>query len=342
MKKEFLDLTLKNCSTEDYHFLPYISYSLLSRFEKEGPKSLITQNKKKTKYMKIGNMVDCILTDTEEFDNKFYKVPQQLPSETIQSILIDILENTAITELKDVPETFILESCNKFNYYLNYNTSTRISKILKAEENNLFYSNIVQNVNKEGITIEEYNTALQVRYELYTNSFTKNIFIETENTDIIFQPKIIIDGLCEEIIKIMPDIIVINNKDKTITIYDLKVTNYDETDFNKSFINLNYYLQGTLYYQAVQFILSKNKAFNEYTLQPFTFVVVNVVNLAPMLYPFYNCVNEEDFIVFGNIKKNWKTIVNEIIWHKTNNEYKYTRELLSNNGKSPIMMRVKE
>ena len=69
---------------EEYRAHEYVSYSALSKFDREGPKTIIAPDEKlDTPSLRFGSLVDTLLTEPEEINNKFYFTKASVPSDNI-------------------------------------------------------------------------------------------------------------------------------------------------------------------------------------------------------------------------------------------------------------------
>ena len=110
-RKSLKDLAL-NISEEEYRADPALSYSRLAQFFRQGPRALISNEKIDTPSLRFGSLVDCVLTASEEFDDRFYVTDIDRFSDSIRKMTEDLF-NPEVDELSlidDETTLMILDS----------------------------------------------------------------------------------------------------------------------------------------------------------------------------------------------------------------------------------------
>lgn len=276
-----------------YRADPALSYSTIARYEKNGRfNSLPTLfDKLETPSLTFGSMVDTLITGSEEeFRKLFIVVDNPGLSESLLEITQRLYslhreEGTAFDDLTDEELASIGKECNYYagDKYANY----RIKLI--RENCKPYYNTLCIAEGKKVVSQEDVDDARRCVQALKTNPYTAFCFAENDPFDQTIQRfyqlkfKDSHDGVDY---RCMMDLVIVNNKDKTIQPYDLKTSSHNEWDFPKSFQEYMYQLQARLYWRTLRANIMKDPVFSEYTLLPYKFVVVNRKNCKPLVWDF--------------------------------------------------------
>ena len=87
-------------------------------------------------------------------------------------------------------------------------------------------------------------------------------------------------------VRIMPDLLVVNHKDKTVLPVDLKTSSMPAYDFAQNFIKFRYDLQAELYSDVLRLVLNKIPDYRDYTLLPYLFTDVSRADKVPVTYEY--------------------------------------------------------
>ena len=318
-----------------------LSYSRLSQFFKNGAKALISNEKIDTLALRFGSAVDCILTAPEEFDDRFYVADIDRFSDSIRKIVERIyLEHTDFTDqICEIQEDLLINILNEENYQSNWKDRTRIDKIIDLGQD--YYTVLKYSTGKIVISPQEFSEASQCVQTLKTHPFTYQIFECNEDEEIFYQLKFktTIEDCDNSEVRIMTDCIKVNHKEKWIQIYDLKTTGKDEEKFEESFDAWNYWIQAGLYEDVVDLITSADDYFSEFNLLPFKFIVINKVNLRPIVWDTVN-YKHIGIQVLKKYGVKWQTLLKDANWHLQNGRFDYSRKSYENNGCNPIILKL--
>ena len=286
-----------------------LSYSILSKYDREGFKSIPTLfDSISTPSLTFGSLVDTLLTSPETFKDEYIVVKNVNLSDTVKLILEDIYNTTKEKNLSDVPEEIIHDFCKKNNYYTDDKWAAKRKKeILLGEK---YYNILHQCEGKKVITKELYDEAITCKEVILSNNyiskyFTKDPFDYYEN---FYQLKF--KGNYEGVeLRCMLDCIHVDYQNKIITPIDLKTTSKPEYEFPNSFITYRYGIQAQLYYHLLKETLAKNDYFKDFTIENYKFIVINKNSLNPLIWSFSQTVNEgytlgdKEFRFWGDIAK---------------------------------------
>ena len=194
MEKSIRELAW-NITEEEYRADPAISYSTLSRFEREGWRKLSTLfTKIDTPSLTFGSVVDTLLTDgTEAFNEKFIVCDFPPLSDSLVSITKELHKrfSSEHSKLSTIDGKYIDEVALSNNYYSNPKYANYRVKNIK-ESCDEYYSLLTLAGEKTVLSQSDYDDAIRCVEELRTNSVTKYFFSNDPwDTDIekVFQLK---------------------------------------------------------------------------------------------------------------------------------------------------------
>ena len=280
-----------NVTEEQYRADPALSYSTLSRFDREGFANIDKLfDKQETPSLLLGSIVDTILTDgEEEFNNRFIVAEYpDIPDSIIQIVkaLFNEFSDTHRT-LESIPNEEVIGFASRFNYQNNWKPETR-AKVIK-EKGNRYYDLLYLTVDKTLVSQNMYNDALKMVDALRTSEATKIYFADNNpfepNIERYYQLKFKatlnnVDYRC------MADLIICDHKNKELILCDLKTTGHPEYEFASSFLTWNYSYQARLYSRIIAENIKKDSYFKDFKLSNYRFIVVNKTTLNPLVWEF--------------------------------------------------------
>ena len=280
-----------NVTEEQYRADPALSYSTLSRFDREGFANIDKLfDKQETPSLLLGSIVDTILTDgEEEFNNRFIVAEYpDIPDSIIQIVkaLFNEFSDTHRT-LESIPNEEVIGFASRFNYQNNWKPETR-AKVIK-EKGNRYYDLLYLTVDKTLVSQDMYNDALRMVDALRISEATKWYFADNNP----FEPEVEryyqlkfkatlnnVDYRC------MADLIICDHKNKELILCDLKTTGHPEYEFASSFLTWNYSYQARLYSRIIAENIKKDSYFKDFKLSNYRFIVVNKTTLNPLVWEF--------------------------------------------------------
>ena len=273
-----------------YRADPALSYSTLSRYEREGFNKLDHLfDKVSTPSLTEGSMVDCLITGSqEEFDEQYYIA--DFPSlgdkeKQIVDALYDRFHNSC-EQFSYIPQDVLLDVINEFGYQKNWKQETRLRVI--GEKIAIFYNLRTQAGTKTVVDRTTYERVKAMVYALKTSNATKGYFADNDPMSPIrryyqLKFKARFDGVDY---RCMMDLAIVNYETKTIIPCDLKTSCHKEWDFQDSFTQWKYVIQGMLYWRILKANLMKDSYFKDFKLEPYRFIVVNKDSLTPLVWEF--------------------------------------------------------
>lgn len=232
-----------NIPEQEYHDLPYWSYSTIAKYAREGFGAIATLHQKTTptSSMEFGSLFDSFITKGKKtLDEYAVDDTQCMPKE---KAVFDWLLSHNHTEPFDSIATSDLNTAIELcDYYKNRKPETRIEQLSRSSA---YYD--VRRRGKKIVSIDDWNDAKEM-YQVFRNdNYLKTLFGTKDENGIeyIYQSQFKtewnIDG--ESItVKIMPDLLIVNHNDKTIRPVDLKTSSMPAYNFAESFVKYRYRL----------------------------------------------------------------------------------------------------
>ena len=270
---------------------PALSYSTLSRFDREGFNKLDSLfDKIETPSLTFGSAVDSIITGgQEEFEDRFFVADFPDTPDSIIQIVKALFNEFSVTHrtLESIPNEEVIGFASRFNYQNNWKPETR-AKVIK-EKGNRYYDLLYLTVDKTLVSQDMYNEAIRMVDALRTSEATKWYFADNNP----FEPEIEryyqlkfkatlhnVDYRC------MADLIICDHKNKELILCDLKTTGHPEYEFASSFLTWNYSYQARLYSRIIAKNIRKDSYFKDFKLSNYRFIVVNKTTLTPLVWEF--------------------------------------------------------
>lgn len=316
--KELKDIAL-NITEEEYRADSALSYSTLSRFEREGFDGLSKLfEKTETPSLIFGSMVDTLITGSvEEFNERFVLVQDFGLSDTLRQItktLYDTYKGYYNT-LEDIPDQILSDVAVSCGYYTDakyYNV-----RVKKIKECSPYYDELKRIDGKTPVTQLQYNDAFNCVRILKTSPNTELLFGEdTDTLKHYYQLKF--KGEYEGIpLRCMADLIIVDYENKVIYPYDLKTSGHPEHQFYKSFIAWNYAVQAQLYYELIKQSIEKDDYFKDFKIADYQFIVICNSTRTPLIWEFKGTKTITD-CEYGEYKlPNWRKLATEL-WYYLN------------------------
>ena len=273
-----------------YRADPALSYSTLSRFEREGFNRLDHLfDKISTQSLLEGSMVDCLITGSREEFDELYCVAD-MPSigdkeQQIANALYDRFHSSA-EMFSYIPSDAILAVINEFEWQKNWRDETRVRVL--SERVAMYYNLKVQAGTKTVVDRKTYDRVMAMVTALKTSPATQGYFADNDPLSPIrryyqlkFKAKF--EGVNY---RVMMDLAVVDYEDQKIIPIDLKTSGHREWDFQDSFETYNYMIQSRLYWRVLKANMMKDPYFKDFTLENYRFIVVNKESLTPLVWEF--------------------------------------------------------
>ena len=274
-----------------YRADPALSYSTLSRFDREGFEKLDSLfDKQESPSLLLGQIVDTILTDgEEEFNNRFIVADYPTIPDSIIQIVKELFNRYSETcnNINLISNDAIIEVAAIYNYQNNWKPETR-AKVIK-EKGFQYYNLLYLSIDKTLVSQTMYNDAIKMVDALRESAATHWYFAENNpfepNVERYYQLKFKatlngVDYRC------MADLIIALHDTKELILCDLKTSGKPEYRFPKSFVEFNYSFQARLYARIIAENIKNDPYFKDFTLSNYRFIVVNKDTLNPLVWEF--------------------------------------------------------
>lgn len=236
------------------------------------------------KHFIVGSAVDyCLTQPTAEFSDVYHiSTLENKPSDTIKSIInmvfdkaVEIFEGEV--GLISDHYSLILNSCEEHSYQVRWNDDTRVNKVAEHYE---YWEDLKAARGKIVLSQEEATLIDSIVMSLRSNEVTSQYFT-AEGVE--FQKEIhftVKDIDCKALL----DIIIVDDKSKTIQPIDLKTIGDYVTNFPKSLRRRRYDIQAAFYTEALK------QEYPGYRILPFKFIVESTTNVGSPLV--FTCSND--------------------------------------------------
>lgn len=329
-----------NVTEEEYRKDPAISYSTLSRFEREGWRKIgQLYDKQETAALQFGGAVDCLLTDGEAAFKERYFVAD-FPD--LQDSIITIVKALFSTysgqyrSINMIPDVKVSDAAVIFKFQNNWKPETRVKVIKEKGED--YYNLMYLAGDKVILTQAEYNEVLACIEELRSNDVTEVFFNGSydESIEKEFQLKFRAeyDGIP---LRCMFDELIVDHVHKIIYPIDLKTTGHPEEEFESSFSKWRYDIQAKLYTYILSEVIKNDEYFSSFKIEHYQFITINRRTLAPVVWEFDNNHSMRDMKDDeGNVLRDWRKILDDLNYYLEHPQSKYSREVLANDCRMKI------
>ncbi|HSH50366.1 MAG TPA: hypothetical protein VK982_01440 [Bacteroidales bacterium] len=321
---------------KDYRKNPALNYSLLKQVA-DNP-SQIQDKKDISEYpsVKRGDILDMMFEDKEAVFKKYQYFDGEIPTAMSLQAADKMIEYCKV--IGEAPSAKLgLEIARENDLWKTSKDDT----ILKKFDDNFFsYVNFYLDTDKIIVTKDILDDVEEAYNSILTHEHTKEIFDFTKRKVIYQQPiyttyKYEKDGkLKEEKIKVLVDIISIDEDRKIIYPYDTKfLTDYSVFSFPKRFLQMYYYIQSGLYTYAINKWAKEN--YPDYKVVNYNFIAISTKNLSlPIVFDAfdYTIPSRIGFEINGRHYPGINQLIEDYRWHEENDLWSYRRELYENKG----------
>jgi hypothetical protein len=299
---------------------------------------------KDTQAATMGRIVETLLLEPEEFDNRFHmsscaKAPTGLMLDFVNALNSHTQaatnEDGVIT--RDFEEIAIAA-------YIDSGFKIKFDAVLAkfAGSDNEVYYNEMRIVSAKGLTVvttDDVTNAEKIVQELKTNTATADIvnLVDSDRWQIFNQFQVEgyeVDGMK---FKSMMDKVVVDHKEKTIQVYDLKCVWAVEGFYDEYYLYRRAYIQAYLYHRA---IFNMEDAFpfdsNDYEILYPKFIVCDSTNYySPLVYTLNDDDMEDAYRGFEHKGRKYpgvKDLIIDLKWAIENNTWNISRKNYENKG----------
>lgn len=290
----------------------------------------------------VGRVVETLLFEKDKFDDRFYmsslaKAPTSLMLEFVESLY----RNTKAATNEDGEITVEFEELAK-KAHIESGFKIGLEAVLKkfiGSDAEIYYKEI-REIRAKGLTVvttDDVTNAERVVEELKTNEITSGTLnlVNSDRWNVYTQFQIEnyeIDGLK---LKSMMDWLVVDHKEKTIQVDDLKCVWAVEGFYEQYYLYRRAYIQAYLYKQAA-YEFKEREGLEYYTVLNPRFIVCDSINYyQPLIYTLNSDDMDDAYNGFTHNGRHYpgvKQIIEDIKWAKENNIWNISKTNHINNG----------
>ena len=293
---------------------------------------------KDTQAATTGRIVETLLLEPEEFDNRFYMSScATAPTGLMLAFVEALYTHTANATDAEGKITRSFEDLAK-DAYTDSGFKIKFDAVLskfQGSDAEIFYNEmrIVRGKGLTVVTTEDVTNAEKIVEELRNNPYTAGIvnLVNSRRWQIFNQFQVEgyeIDGMK---FKSMMDKVVVDHDDKTIQVYDLKCVWAVENFYEEYYLYRRAYIQAFLYHRA---LLNMEDAFpfdhNDYEILYPKFIVCDSTNyMNPLVYVLDDDDLEDAYRGFehkGRIYPGVKDLITDLKWAIENDRWNISRK----------------
>lgn len=177
-----LDQISWQVTEKQYRADPALSYSTLSRYEREGFNNLDKLFEHiSTPSLTLGSIVDTLITGSvEEFESNFFVTDMPLLGEKESQVANDLFDSyhEQYASLAEIPKELVLEAANKVSFQKNWRDDTRVRVL--SERISDYYSLRFHTENKTIVSRDTYYKAMAMVRALKESPATHAYFADND------------------------------------------------------------------------------------------------------------------------------------------------------------------
>lgn len=309
-----------NLPEQEYHDLPYWSYSTIAKYARNGFSSLATlhDKMKPTPEMEFGSLFDSFITKGKKTLEEYAVVDFTVPP--AEKGVLDVLATTSIyRNFDEVPMNEVINAAETVNYQPRWKPDTRYQNISKYSK---YYDTVKSG--KKLVSKQDWDDAMEMYRVFRNDAYLKQLFgaKDTDDVEYIYQAQFKVNVWVEAenvTVKIMPDLIVVNHTQKTIQLVDLKTSGMPAYEWPEHFVKMRYDIQGELYTEVIRMIIENDDDYRDYTILPYLFTDISRTDKVPVTYQI-DLSNGFSFTKGEKVYqyKGWKDLLAEILVYEAN------------------------
>jgi len=292
-----------------------------------------------TKAATTGRVVETLLLEPEEFDNRFHmSVVSSAPTAMMLDFVEALCKHTLAATNEDGVVTRAFEELTR-DAYADSGFKIKLDAVLGkflGTDAEVYFKEMVE-VRRRGLTVvtmQEVDNATKIVEELKTNDFTAPVVNLVNSTRYDVHNQLQVEGyeVDGHLFKSMMDKVVVDHTAKTIQVYDLKCTWSVENFFDEYYLYRRAYIQAYLYFFAAKHHFAEL----DYLILDPIFIVCDSTNYsAPLLYQstIDSMLNaKKGFTYKGREYPGVTSLIEDLKWAIENDKWNISRENYLNNG----------
>ena len=317
--------SLKEFSTNRRKY--YKKYILNEKVEEEDSKASV-----------IGRVVETLLLEPEEFDNRFYmSVCLSAPTGLMLAFVEALYKHTAAATDKfgSVNRPFVdlfLDAYNDSGFKIK---ADAVLNKFQGSDAEIYYDEL-RKVRSKGLTVvtsDDVTNSERIVTELKTNFATSEVVNLVNSARWSVHNQFQIEGYSVDghLFKSMMDKVIVDHEQRTIQVYDLKCTWNVENFYEEYYLYRRAYIQAYLYYCAAKSLtINQNSELYGYEVLCPKFIVCDSTNYYnPLIYSLTGddlLDAYEGFEHKGRIYPGVRDIIKDLKWAQSNDVWNISRE----------------
>ena len=285
--KSLKDYSL-NITEKQYHALPAWSYSLIARYAREGFSSIASLHEpvEETSSMRFGSLFDSFLTKGKQTLNDYFVTDVSVPDAERKALeYISDRTDKPHAKINELSQDDLMAYCDECKYQPRWGYKARVDHLSAYED---YYDAL--RTGRHIVSSTDWNDALSMFNIFRKDPYLKELFgtKNTKDVEYLYQLKFQINFKTEAgtdvLLKIMPDLIKVDHKAKTVQPVDLKTSSLPGYQFKENFLKFRYDIQAQLYSDVLEMILKKAEGYEDYTILPYLFTVISRTDKVPVTF----------------------------------------------------------
>lgn len=320
MTKTLKSLALK-LDEREYHDYPAWSYSTIAKYAKEGFAALATLHDKvePTSAMEFGSLFDSIITRGKRTMDEYVVYDREVPAAE-KRVLDMLVTMTTCNILSEVPDETIISATTDCGYYPKWGFDAKYKHL--AEFDDYF---AVARTGKKIVSRTDWEDAMEMARVFRKDEYLKDLFGTQNTTDIeyAYQTQFVTDMTLPSgrtvSVKIMPDLLKIDHRFRTVQPVDLKTSSIPAWNFKENFLKFRYDLQASVYTDVLRRMMDLSEDLNGYKILPYLFTDISRTDKVPVTYLYDQTdLSQSDGLHYtiGDKTyqyKHWTALLDEII-----------------------------
>jgi hypothetical protein len=308
-----------------------LSFSRISAFDQDGPKTLVEKKELSGEGVLMGGLIDMLLFEPDKVKDNYYIFEAKVPTATAKE-LADIITNN-YNSMPSIPDVLKIIEVNGF--WSSIKKETTLTNKFNNDDFWGYLKAVFESKDKQIVSKEDYIRAEELVEVLRTHKNSKErLDFPTEEESKYVQVKLDFNYKQFNFRGIV-DLIVVNHTDKTIKFIDLKTGAPAAQMFSQSFVKYRYYLQALLYTIGAE-SFKREYSLEDYRLLPFEFLYISRYQKIPLVYEVpttWELAALRGFTTKSGYKyKGLDQLIAEIDWHWTHKEFDLPMEIVMANG----------
>jgi len=324
------------------HRISISGLNLLARSPRAYKKYIEDPRDEESEALRKGSALDCMLTEPDKFDERFAVADNTPPGGMMGEFVRVFLDfRTRSNDDSEAAFDAALKTAYKISgFKIKFES---VIKKFEADDIQEYVKFVIDSKGKTILSPNEWVSALGMKEMLLNNEFTKEYLVHLPSNPMIDEHnQLVIEWTYKGIqCKSILDKVLVDHDEKRIIPMDIKTTSKGTGNFIQSFIRYGYFRQCSFYVHAIRYWLyniSEIDNPNDWVIGPFKFIVVDSnLNDFPLIYTCSNKdleVGREGGRISNGLRpvKGWQNLVDDLVFHQTLRDWRYTREALESKG----------